>query len=344
MASEWYNWRVMAAHSPDIFTQGASEAYAKMYARQTGGYITSIRSILEGGLARHVQEIERAGGQATILEVGGGSGRSAWAIEKGLHEQYTLTAFKIISTEPNIHQVLGGLSSADAGDKELHIPDVLSSAQDLPIPSGFVDAVIGSQVIHWLTPRQVKESFRNAYRVLKPDGVLIHATSGIMDLGEDLNGHHFTRHPFVSNYYLPNLEQELALRGFWNREHMGEFAPGNPNAHRYYYRLSLNEIRDVLLTLFRRVSIEHYMFSCNTEEMQMRLTNLSAINMHFFGGPFADSIPGSVREQMANTAFEKAKQAQPELWQSFDSQPQGINIGTQPETFGEPVPVIIAYK
>lgn len=341
----------------EVFSSGGAEAYAQIFGKTSGGYVTSIRAITEQGLIPQLRELQQRGFKARILELGGGSGRSNWAITETLQAN-GLTNFDIIGTEGFKKPIKSGQTAKEEGDTELRIPQIQSLAEQIPLKSEAFDTVVGSQVLHWIAPGELSHSFAEACRVLKPEGRLIHASSGILDLGS-LNAHHFTRHPFVLDHYLPALEKELTTRGLWEREKMGKFVPWNPNVNPAYHNFTPDRIRELLDTSgFTDIQIVDYMFPCDTKEMESRLTNLAALDMHFFAGPFATEVIGknekgedipritdAVRVEIAQAAFQKAKSEKPDLFASFDTQNLDVTIGQpNPNTFGEPVPVIVARR
>ncbi|MBI5619397.1 class I SAM-dependent methyltransferase [Candidatus Gottesmanbacteria bacterium] len=335
----------MAAELP-TFTPAGAEAYAG-FAKFSGGYRASIQAMLELGIKPALRCLPQ-GESVKILEVGAGQGKSAWAIDTALRSQDNLPDIRIFRTEPDEKKTIaeGRAAFFSGSDTELLLPEVVAPAEVLPVAGEFVRLVVGSQVLHWMNGEQARRSFREAHRVLKDGGTLVHATSGIMNL-LSYNEHHFTRHPFVLYQYLPLLEAALTRRGYWDRAKDGVFVPWNPQANPVYYRYTLADVRQWLQDAgFHHINIRMSMFPCDTKEIEARLsTNFAALEMHFFQSERLKAIPKEEKMEMAKTAFEAAKAQAPDLFASFDRQNREVTIGSVfARTSGEPVPVIVARK
>jgi SAM-dependent methyltransferase len=314
----------------EVFSVEGGDTYKTF--SESGGYKTSIFGIAEA-LAPHLKTL---GHKAQILEVGAGRGRSTKALGEAL-ALYGVTNAHILPTEIDfnlLRHVPGTL------------PRVQNPAENLPFAGESFDAVVGSQVIHWVPPEQLHDVFQDAYRVLKPDGILVHATSGVTDLGNEMNAHHFTHSPFVLDHYLPLLEDELIKNGYWSPAGIGEFLPWNPQVNPAYYRVALRDyVNHAEEAGFDAGSLHSvtYMFPCSCPETESRLTNLSSIEMHFLPKN-TFNIPGSMKVEMARCAFDRAKAKVPRMFAAFDDQPLDVTIDALPGTYGEPVPVITAIK
>lgn len=333
----------------ETFSSDGSGAYGD-FARFSGGYRTSIQALTELGIVPALQRFGLSVEQVRVLEVGTGNGRSAWAIAAALEKLHGLSNVRIFRTEPDEKLFAEAKAAVASGsDRELFPSEVRSPAEALPFASNSAHLVVGSQVLHWMDGEQVQQSLREAHRVLKPGGTLVHATSGIMDLGRLTNMHHFTRHPFVRVFYLSALEAELTRRGHWARARDGVFEPWNPQVNPAYHRYGLADVRQWLraagfsdLNIAMRIS----MFPCNTKEMEARLaTNFTALEMHFFQSERLKAIAKEEKIAMAAAAFDAAKRKVPDMFAYFDSQNLQVTIGSvSGMTWGEPVPVIVATK
>ncbi len=322
----------------------ATENYQAI-AKLSKGYQTSIAG-LNVALLPSLKSVQNTGIAPKLLEVGGGSGRSGWALREVLKTN-GIKEINLVGTEPVLDQIKQGKQMvADKTDVELFPPLVQAWAEGpLPFPEKQFDAIFGSQMIHWLESEQaVSNHFLEAFRVLKHGGKLTHATSGIVDLGQ-YNVNHFTRHPFVLNTYLPFLKEELIKEGYW-KNNMGDFVPWNPSVNPAYYKFTLNKFEELLKTIgFMNIKTSQNMAPLDKKEIEMRLTNLAFLNMHFFAGSFAEKITPEKRVRLAKKAYESALKTMPDGLDNFDTQPQDIFLGQIPEgSFGEPVPVITADK
>lgn len=315
-----------------VFTDFGSEKYAAFTG--SGGYRVSILGITKA----LVPFLSRLDDPAKILEVGGGVGKSAQALGEALRLN-GITGVEIVVTEKD-ESLLRQASNT--------IPRVQNIAEALPIADKSVDCVVSSQVVHWIVSQEkLRAAFSEAHRVLKVGGMFVQATSGITDLGKEMNHHHFTQSPFVQEAYLPALERQLIAHEYWDHENDGVFEPKNPRVNPRYYRFTLDTYRNVLSEAgFTDVGIRTYMFPCNSKEMESRLcTNFSALEMHFFQSRFMKLIPQETKMEMAKAAFNEAKQKAPRLWALFDEQPLDVTVEhANLRTFGEPVPVISATK
>jgi SAM-dependent methyltransferase len=313
-----------------VFSIEGGHAYKEF--SESGGYRTSILGIAEA-LAPHLNNLDH---EAHILEVGAGRGRSTKALGEAL-ALYGVTNAHILPTEIDYNLLQ-------------YVPETFSRvqnpAENLPFADESFDAVVGSQVIHWIAPEKLSGVFREAHRVLKPDGKVIHATSGVTNLGDEMNAHHFTRSRFVLEHYLPFLEQEMIINGFWTQSVDGEFVPWNPRVNPAYYRITLRDyFNHAYSGGFDWINLQAvtYMFPCPCAEIESRLTALASIEMHFLPKDVFHILPAK-KVEMARNAFERAKAEVPGLFSYFDNQPLDVTIGALPDTFGEPVPVITAVK
>mgnify|MGYP001607526738 FL=1 len=230
----------------EVFTALGGEQYQQF--SESGGYRVSILGITEA----LVPFLRGLSYRPLIVEVGGGQGRSARALKEAL-ELNGITNARFIITEKD-RKLLVDASPTDTRLQNL--------AEALPLRDGLADALFGSQVIHWLlTLEDVARSFAEAHRVLKPDGMLVHATSGITNLGEEMNAHHFTRSPFV-RVFLAAMEGQLMEHGYWDPMVDGEFEPTNRRrVNPRYYNFSLDDYRDLLEKQgFGDIDIITYMF------------------------------------------------------------------------------------
>lgn len=314
----------------EVFTALGGEQYQQF--SESGGYRVSILGITEA----LVPFLRGLSNRPLIVEVGGGQGRSARALKEAL-ELNGITNARFIITEKD-RKLLLGASPTDTRLQNL--------AEALPLRDGLADALFGSQVIHWLlTPEDVARSFAEAKRVLKPGGMLVHATSGITKLGEEMNTHHFTQSPFV-RVFLAAMEGQLMKHGYWDPMVDGEFEPTNRRVNPRYFNFSLDDYRDLLEKQgFRDIDITTYMFPCDTKEITARLTGLAPLQMHFFQSDGLRDIPDEEKVVVAKAAFEEASREAPDLFAYFDTQPLDVTVvGAAPGTFGEPVPVIVARK
>ncbi|MFA6533452.1 MAG: class I SAM-dependent methyltransferase [Patescibacteria group bacterium] len=321
----------------------ATQSYGAV-AKLSIGYRASIAGISEV-LIPFLKTLNNKGIVPDLLEVGGGQGTSAWALKK-IFRDNKVFRFIFTGTEFVLDQIRKGHNKLNEKiDLRLIPPKIQVKAEELPFSEGKFDAVVGSQMIHWLeTKEALKQHFSDALRVLKPGGKLVHATSGIVDL-EQYNASHFTRHPFVLNAYLPALEKELTKKGYWKKEN-GEFVPWNPKVNPAYHKFTLNMFREILEEVgFKNIQIHLNMAPLNRKEIKMRLTNLAFLNMHFFTGEFAKNISPKERVRMAKKAYREACKNMTDGILIFSSLPQEVIIGEIPEgSFGEPVPVITADK
>lgn len=346
-------------------TKRAAESYSK--ASLSIGYIASIEGIVKKGIKPFLEIFSKDKAEpATIFEVGGGQGKSAGAIDLLLRSLGYFN-LKFIGTEYEIKQIKEGRKFYNLiflkikKHKEFIPPEIQSDAEALPIPNESVDIHMSSQVDHWIIPvKKLLQSYKEALRVLKTKGLFVHAVSGLVDLGEN-NKYHFTRSPFYLEAYLPEVKKILIKRGLWN-ENQGEFVPWNPNVNPFYHNYSLDVNKENGLPLllkeagFEDVKVNFYMACLNANEIEMRMTELSMINMHLFRGSFAEEIDVATnrkifkikekdRVRIAKQAFEEAKKNRPDLWNQLSSQKNEIIEGIpQNQVYGEPVPVITARK
>src|SRR5262249_55232750 len=107
------------------------------------------------------------GGQSTVLEVGGGTGNYLTA----LHDRL---GCRFVGVAPSTRMLAAAPARAD------RIPFVQGRAEALACPAAAFDLVYSVDVIHHVADRPA--SFREARRVLKPDGRLCTATDSEDDI------------------------------------------------------------------------------------------------------------------------------------------------------------------
>ena len=332
-------------------TESAARSYRSISSLSIG-YITSIRAIVEKGFQSFIKNKKQL---ITVLEVGAGQGKSSWATKQTL-KSIGIRNVKIIGTEKAMKQIKEGHATKNywfinnRKDRKLIPPKIQSDAEYLPILSESADVHMSSQVDHWIVPKEsLLESYKEAFRILKSDGLLVHAVSGLVDLGEN-NKYHFTRSPFYQEGFLIELKNILISKGYWNKN-LGEFDPYNLNVNPFYHQYSLepqqeNGIPNLLKRAgFNDIKVDYYMACLDAKEMEARMTNLAMLNMHLFQGNFAANISEEERQSIAKKAFEVAKKNKPNLWSQLSLQPNKIIEGMpQDLLYGEPVPVITARK
>lgn len=310
----------------NLFTNLGGEQYAHF--AESGGYAVSILGITNA-LVPYFRTLDHT---PNILEVGAGRGRST----KALGEALSLNNInaEIIATEPD-RRLLKFAANVH--------PRSVNPAEALPFKKECFDAVVGSQMVHWIVPGNVSLFFSEAKRVLRPGGMLVLASSGIVDL-EEVNAHHFTRHPFVSEHFFPALKKFLIARGYWDDENK-TFGTRDPRLNPRYDNYTLQAYRDLLRKNgFRDISTPIYMFPFSTKELTARLTDLAPLQMHFFHGDLAKKIPDDKMVKLAEEAFTQARSEAPELFRFFDEQSLEVTLGAKEGTFGDPLPIISAIK
>ncbi len=103
----------------------------------------------------HLARVLRLGRGSTVIEVGSGTGKFTRALGT--------TGAARVAVEP-----IAGMRRVFARVVP-EVPVLSGTAESIPLPSGFADAIVAAQAFHWFWPRPALREFA---RVLRPGGGL----------------------------------------------------------------------------------------------------------------------------------------------------------------------------
>lgn len=306
----------------------AASHYADLYSKVSGAYIVSETGIM-AALVPHLENVRALGTKPTLLEIAAGQGLATLRMVSvlaaaGLDE----SDYKLISTEYSEAMIAKGKAErASHSEPVVRLPELQVAAECLPFPNESVDAVFGSQGIHWFM--DIEKSLQEAKRVLRPGGMVVHASSGIL---EGYGNKHFTEHPAYKEW-LKNVRAKLTDRGLWKEEN-GEFEPKNrAHVNPFFHRYTVEEVEDMFINAgFQDVQVLNRFHPVNKAEMLMRMS-AGAASLFIFGGEYAENISEEERNEIVQIAAAKLQSEKPELLDMLDQQPTG-----------EPIPVFIGKK
>ena len=141
-----------------------------------------------------------------VLDLGAGRGISSYALARD--------GWKVTAVEPDPSFLVGaGAIRALTEQSNLPISVVSEFSEQLPFSDNFFDVVNCRQALHHA--RDLEQTCREIYRVLKPSGVMIatreHVISERKDLGAFLDSHPLHKYYGGENAYL--LEEYLSAIG-----------------------------------------------------------------------------------------------------------------------------------
>ena len=199
----------------------------------------------------------------------------------------------------------------------------MAYAEKLPdqIENDSVDLIFGSHVLHWID--DILKALKEAKRVLKPGGMLVHATGGIIKDKYFDKGVHFINHP-AYKLYLEEVKKLLVERKYWDEgdKSLEEFIPTNPKVNPYFNRYTSKEIEELFEEVgFRDMTKTFHKAELDREEMLLRMKP-AALSIFVIGGELADKIDEVERGEIANIARKNAlKRAEEEAFSTG-----GINV------------------
>lgn len=299
------------------FINVGAETYATEFTLSIG-YEVAEKAIVEK-IAPYLKELQKRGIHPNILEIGAGTGQSTKRIEDLLRKK-GITKYNLTTTEPSAKMIAEGkrLNKEAAlkheKDEPARVPDYEAYAEELPddIKDSSVELIIASHVLHWID--DLPKAFSESMRVLKPGGMLVHATGGIVKdpYFEEV---HFTKNP-AYKLYLEEVKQILIEKKYWD-ESWGEFVPTNKKANSFFNQYTSKDIeKNFKEEGFTDMTKTFHKAPLNKKEMLLRMSP-AALTIFVIGGKYADEISKEEKEiaEIANTARERAleKASQQEL-------------------------------
>jgi ubiquinone/menaquinone biosynthesis C-methylase UbiE len=141
-----------------------------------------------------------------IADIGSGTGLFS--------ELFLKNGYEVIGIEPNEEM-------RKAAEKKLEhfegFKTIDSRAEDTGLQSNSVDLITVAQAFHWIEQAAAKKEF---LRILKPGGHLVIAYNLRLENTAFLKAYHELKHRYAVGYKERNLENEFALRSFFEPEKM----------------------------------------------------------------------------------------------------------------------------